>query len=72
MSVSTASIGPISSYISATANLVAENDVKIIAEAEGRVARLLVEEGVWVEKGAVLASLVRDDAERSTALRESA
>jgi membrane fusion protein (multidrug efflux system) len=63
VSVSPAAVGPISSYISATANLVAENDVKIIAEAEGRVARLLVEEGAYVDKGAVLATLVRDDAE---------
>lgn len=63
VSVSAVSVGAISSYISATANLVPENDVKIVAEAEGRVARLLVEEGVFVEKGAVLASLVRDDAE---------
>ena len=30
---------------------------------EGRVTRLLVEEGLWIEKGAVLASLVRDDAQ---------
>ncbi|MHB9000564.1 MAG: efflux RND transporter periplasmic adaptor subunit, partial [Thermoanaerobaculia bacterium] len=63
VSVSAVSVGAISSYISATANLVAENDVKIVAEAEGRVARLLVEEGVFVEKGAVLATLDRDDAE---------
>lgn len=63
VSVAAASVGPISSYISATANLVAENDVKIVAEAEGRVARLYVEEGAWVQQGQVLATLVRDDAE---------
>ena len=55
--------GPVSSYISATANLVAENEVKILAEAEGRVATLRVEEGDWVEKGEELATLVRDDSE---------
>lgn len=53
----------VSSYISSTANLVAENDVKVIAEAEGRVEQLLVEEGTTVGKGQPLATLVRDDAE---------
>ena len=54
--------GPIASYISATANLVAEDQVKVLSEAEGRVERLLVEEGDSVTKGQVLAVLVQDEA----------
>ncbi len=54
--------GAIASYISATANLVAEDQVKVLAEAEGRVERLLVEEGDSVTKGQVLAVLVQDEA----------
>ena len=57
--------GPVSSYITSTANLVAESEVKILAEAEGRVAELLVEEGRHVGKGQVLAQLVKEDAEIS-------
>ena len=54
--------GAITSYISATANLVAEDQVKVLSEAEGRVERLLVEEGDLVGKGQVLAVLVQDEA----------
>jgi len=54
--------GAIASYISATANLVAEDQVKVLAEAEGRVERLQVEEGDPVTKGQVLAVLVQDEA----------
>ncbi len=54
--------GAIASYISATANLVAEDQVKVLAEAEGRVERLQVEEGDLVSKGQVLAVLVQDEA----------
>ena len=69
--VSIAAIGtaPISSYITSTANLVAENEVKIVSEAEGRVERLLVDEGVYVQQGQALASIARGDAEM---LREKA
>jgi membrane fusion protein (multidrug efflux system) len=63
VSVAAVAVGPVSSYLTATANLVAENEVKIVAEAQGRVAQLLVEEGQYVQSGQVLASLVRDDAE---------
>jgi membrane fusion protein (multidrug efflux system) len=66
--------GPISSYISASANLVAEFDVPVLAEVEGRVASLLVEEGQAVRKGQQLATLVREDQEillRKAELRES-
>ena len=54
--------GDIASYISATANLVAEDQVKVLSEAEGRVERLNVEEGDLVKKGQVLAVLVQDEA----------
>ncbi|HKY32444.1 MAG TPA: efflux RND transporter periplasmic adaptor subunit [Candidatus Polarisedimenticolia bacterium] len=66
--------GSVSSYISTTANLVSENDVKVLAEAEGRVAALNVEEGDRVARGQVLATLVRDDAEialKKAELRET-
>lgn len=56
-------VGPVSSYISASANLVAEHEVKIVAEAEGRIAQLLVDEGQYVRSGQPLATLVRDDAQ---------
>ncbi len=54
--------GDIASYISATANLVAEGQVKIKSEAEGRVEQLNVEEGDMVKKGQILAVLVQDEA----------
>jgi RND family efflux transporter MFP subunit len=54
--------GVISSYISATANLVAEDQVEVLAETEGRVERLEVEEGDRVARGQVLAVLVQDEA----------
>ena len=63
VSVAAIATGPVSAYISSTANLVAEADVKVLAEAEGRVAEVLVEEGNRVGKGQVLAQLVKDDAE---------
>lgn len=43
--------GTISAYIAATANLVAEDDVQIVAETEGKATRLFVEEGDYVTKG---------------------
>ncbi|MGD2113526.1 MAG: efflux RND transporter periplasmic adaptor subunit [Acidobacteriota bacterium] len=53
----------LAAYISATANLVPENEVQVLAEREGRVARLLVEEGERVAAGQVLAELAKGDAE---------
>lgn len=53
--------GSVSAYISSTANLVAEFEVKVLAEVEGRVLTLHVEEGDLVRKGQVLATLVPDD-----------
>jgi membrane fusion protein (multidrug efflux system) len=61
--VAAVSEGTVSAYISSTANLVAENEVKVLSEVEGRVLTLRVEEGNWVKKGQVLATLVRDDEE---------
>ncbi len=55
--------GSISSYITSTANLVPEQEVKILAEAEGRVAELHVEEGNRVGRGQILAALAHEDAE---------
>jgi len=59
--VAAVSEGTVSAYISSTANLVAESEVKVLSEVEGRVLTLRVEEGDWVKNGQVLASLVRDD-----------
>jgi membrane fusion protein, multidrug efflux system len=69
VSVARIATGPVSSYVTSTANLVPENEVKILAEAEGRVAELHVEEGSRVGRGQVIASLAREDAE--IALREA-
>ncbi len=66
--------GTVSAYITSTANLVAENQVKILSEVEGRVSKLLVEEGDFVNRGQVLATLVNDDqqiAVRKAELKES-
>ncbi len=63
VSVAPIATGSISSYITATGNLVAENEVMVLAEAEGRVAQVRVEEGDTVARGQVLATLAREDAE---------
>lgn len=63
VSLATVVTAPVSSYITATANLVAEQEVKVVAETEGRIAQLLVEEGQFVRKGQPLVNLVRDDAQ---------
>jgi membrane fusion protein, multidrug efflux system len=55
--------GTVAAYISATANLVAENDVAVLSEVEGRVTSLLVDEGDRVKAGAVLARLDPSDEE---------
>jgi len=62
VSVTAIELGTVSSYVTATANLVAEDEVKVLAEADGRVATLNVEEGDFVAQGAVLASLAKEDA----------
>jgi membrane fusion protein (multidrug efflux system) len=58
-----ASVGSVSTYITATANLVPENEVVVLAETEGRVTHLEVEEGDHVETGELLARLLQDDEE---------
>ncbi len=63
VSVALIARGSVASYISSTANLVPENEVKILAEAEGRVAELTVEEGSRVGKGQALAALAHEDTE---------
>ncbi len=55
--------GQISSYLSATANLVPESEVRILAEWEGRLDKLNVEEGDSIAKGQVLARLAHQDGE---------
>lgn len=69
VNVAAVAAGPISSYVAATANLVAENEVKVVSEADGRVERLLVEEGDSIQQGQPLAVLARGDAQ---ILREKA
>jgi membrane fusion protein (multidrug efflux system) len=56
-------VGSVSTYLTATANLVPEDEVKVLAESEGRLTRLLVEEGDRVEADQLLATLLRDEAE---------
>lgn len=63
VAVAEATTGAIHSYLSATANLVAEDEVKVLAEAEGRVAQLAVEEGDPVRRGQLLVALAREDAQ---------
>lgn len=55
--------GAIAAYVSATANLVAENDVTVLAEIDGRVTALNVDEGQRVGRGQVLARLDPSDEE---------
>lgn len=61
VSVAAVQQGSVSAYLSATANLVAENQVKVLADSVGRVDRLLVDEGQFVRKGQLLAALEADD-----------
>jgi membrane fusion protein (multidrug efflux system) len=62
VSVAVVGSGPISAYVSSTANLIPENEVKVLAEAEGRIDKLRVEEGDRIVAGQELAALVREDA----------
>lgn len=61
VSVAAVETGTVSSYIRSTANLVSDNEVRILTEADGRIARLYVDEGAWVSKGQTLATLDRED-----------
>src|SRR5262245_64672717 len=49
--------GPISSFVSSTANLRALRDVAVSAQTEGMVDKILAEEGDFVKEGQVLCSL---------------
>jgi membrane fusion protein (multidrug efflux system) len=62
VSAEAVAVGPISAYTTATANLVAEDEVKILAETEGKVVRLLVEEGDTVPRGGTLCLIDPADA----------
>lgn len=57
VSVAAVETGTVSSYIRSTANLVPDNEVKVLADADGRIARLFVDEGDQVAKGQTLATL---------------
>lgn len=61
--LATVGTASVASYIAATANLVAEGEVKVLAEIEGRVTRVAAAEGEWVAKGQLLTVLDRGDAE---------
>ncbi|HEY7411580.1 MAG TPA: efflux RND transporter periplasmic adaptor subunit [Vicinamibacteria bacterium] len=61
--------GPIAAFTSATANLVAEDEVKVVAETEGRVMALHAEEGHDVAKGQALLRI--DPADAALALRKA-
>ena len=63
VSVADVEIGSVSTYITATSNMVPEDEVKVLAESEARVTRILVEEGEHVRAGQLLAELLRDEAE---------
>lgn len=63
VSLAAVETGDVSSYLSATANLVPEAEVEVLAESEGRLASLAIEEGDRIEKDQVLAELARGDAE---------
>jgi membrane fusion protein, multidrug efflux system len=67
VNVAAVETGAVSSYLTSTANLVPDNEVKVLAEAEGRVGRLTVDEGQYVAKGQVMASLIHEDSEIAAA-----
>lgn len=55
--VETARQAPITSTVTATGTITAKEEVKIIAQAEGKITRLAVEEGDKVAKGQTLVTL---------------
>ena len=56
--------GPIASKLAFSANLEAERQVKVVAEAQRQVTKLLVEEGDYVKRGQLLVRL-QDEEQRS-------
>jgi len=71
VSVAMVETGTFSSYIRSTANLVSDNEVKVLTESDGRIARLYVDEGDWVSKGQTLATLDREDTGIDLAKRQA-
>lgn len=71
VSVAAVETGTVSSYIRSTANLVSDNEVKVLTEADGRIARLYADEGDWVSKGQTLATLDREDTGIDLAKRQA-
>lgn len=59
--------GPISAYLTTTANLKALRDVEVAAQAEGVVRQINVEEGAFVQQGQILCQL--DDRQLQVDLR---
>lgn len=55
--VEVAKQAPITSTVTATGTINAKNEVKIIAQAEGKIIELQIEEGNYVKKGQVLVRL---------------
>ncbi len=62
--LTTAARGDLETHIDATANLVAEHQVSVVAEAAGRITRLGPDVGESVEAGALLVALDPADATR--------
>lgn len=71
VSVAAVETGTVSSYIRSTANLVSDNEVKVLTESDGRIARLYADEGDWVSKGQTLATLDREDTGIDLAKRQA-
>ncbi|HWM90274.1 MAG TPA: efflux RND transporter periplasmic adaptor subunit [Thermoanaerobaculia bacterium] len=71
VSVAAVETGTVSSYIRSTANLISDNEVKVLTESDGRIARLLVDEGDWVSKGQTIATLDREDTGIDLAKRQA-
>ncbi|NIO60787.1 MAG: efflux RND transporter periplasmic adaptor subunit, partial [Acidobacteria bacterium] len=59
--VSELALGPIESVLAFSANLEAESEVSVVAEAQRQVIQLLVEEGDHVSRGQVLLRLQNDE-----------
>lgn len=57
-------VGALATYVEATANLVAEHTVSVVAETDGRVVRVGPEPGESVKQGAFLVALEAADARR--------
>lgn len=55
-----ADLRPLAAYYRASSVLEADRHVELVAKVQGRVQRVLVEEGDWVKQGQVLAELEND------------